>query len=154
MHLPISPWTDLSHIGPRLSHVISCECDRLLQSVQHRWFCSLRTTEPSSLHIRISMGCSTDICIMMLLYRCSWVFNVHMTLCNGVGMGTTRVVTGGDGDTMQQTVRERVGDVDKNIFCGAVMGSSTCPCVIFCYGVKFHLFALKLDVLVWLTSCA
>jgi len=31
---------------------------------------------------------------------------------------------------MQQKVREWVGDEDKNIFCGAVMGSSTCPCVI------------------------
>ena len=49
---------------------------------------------------------------------------------NGVGMGTTRAVTGRDGDEMQQKVRERVGDGDKNIFFGAVMGSSTCPRVI------------------------
>jgi len=33
---------------------------------------------------------------------------------------------------MQQKVRERVGDDDKNIFFGAVMGSSTCPHVILC----------------------
>jgi len=31
---------------------------------------------------------------------------------------------------MQQKVREQVGDGDKNIFCGAGMGSSTCPRVI------------------------
>jgi len=36
---------------------------------------------------------------------------------------------------MQQTVRERVGDGDKDIFCGAVMGSSTCPRVILYYQV-------------------
>ena len=39
-------------------------------------------------------------------------------------MQTTRMATGSDGDSMQQTVREWVGDRDE---CGAVMGSSTCP---------------------------
>jgi len=59
-------------------------------------------TKPSSLHIRISMGCS------MFARRCG----------NGMGMGTTRAVMGGDGESMQQSVREQVGDGDKNIFCG------------------------------------
>ena len=55
---------------------------------------------------------------------------ICMPCSNEVGMGATRAVTGGDGDSMQQTVRERVGDGDKDIFCRAVMGSSTYACVI------------------------
>jgi len=39
-----------------------------------------------------------------------------------VGMGTTRAVTDGDGDSMQQSVLERVQDGDKDILCGVVMG--------------------------------
>ena len=37
---------------------------------------------------------------------------------------------GWGGDSMQQTVRERIRDGGKNIFCWAVMESSTCPHVI------------------------
>ena len=42
-------------------------------------------------------------------------------------------VMGGDGDSIQKMVWEQVGDGDKDIFCGAVMGSSTCPRIIHCY---------------------
>jgi len=46
-------------------------------------------------------------------------------------MGTTRAVTGRGRGQNAAKVRERVEDGDKNIFCGAVMGSSSCPRVIF-----------------------
>jgi len=48
-------------------------------------------------------------------------------LCgNVVGMGTKSTVTGRRWG-QNAACRERVGDGDKNIFCRAVMGSSTCP---------------------------
>jgi len=37
---------------------------------------------------------------------------------------------------MQQKVRERVGDGDKNIFCGAVMGSSICSRGILYFRIR------------------
>ena len=55
-------------------------------------------------------------------------------LCgNGVGMGTTRAVTGrgwGQNAAKGAGMGWGRGHRDKNIFCGAVMGSSTCPRVI------------------------
>jgi len=44
-------------------------------------------------------------------------------LCgNGVGMGTTRAVTGRGWGQNAAKGAGTVGDGDKNIFCGAVMG--------------------------------
>jgi len=63
--------------------------------------------------------------------------------------GTTRAVTGRDGGSMQQTVRELVGD--KNKLCGAVMRSSIiCPQVILYFAPIMHIFSSK----VWAADLA
>ena len=64
-----------------------------------------------------------------------------------VGCKVGRDNTHGNGrgwGSMQRTVRERVADGDKDILCGAVLGSITCPHVILYFSHILHMFSSKL----------